>query len=234
MLTQASARGDVVHSPLPFLQNWHTLGKDRGGTTAAAHLDAIGATMCYTQNMEVYGEGEPADCFYKVLTGVVRTSKILNDGRRQIGGFYLPGDLFGLDFGGEHAFSAETITDARILIIRRSAAVSLSTRDVTVAHQLFTLTARELQRTQDHVVLLIKSAKERVVTFILEMAERAPESKLIELPMLRQDIADYLGLTVETISRTLSGLEASGAIRLEASRRIVVRNRLLLAQMTGN
>src|SRR4029078_11534816 len=109
----------------------------------------------------------------------------------------------------------------------------LSARNAEVACQLFTLTARELQRMQDHAVLLIKSAKERVATFILEMADRDPESEFIVLPMLRQDIADYLGLTVETISRTLSTLETSGAIRLEASRRIVVRNRSALAQMNG-
>jgi CRP-like cAMP-binding protein len=189
--------------------------------------------VSYAQNVEIYGEGEPADRFFKVLSGVVRASRVLNDGRRQIGGFYLPGDLFGLDFGVEHAFSAETITKAEILIIRRSTAMSLSARDAEFAYQLFKLTARELQRMQSHVILLIKSAKERVATFILEMADRDPESVLIELPMFRQDIADYLGLTVETVSRTLSILETSGAIKLEASRRIIVCNRSALAQMNG-
>src|SRR5262249_23038393 len=157
--------------------------------------------------------------------------KVLNDGRRQIGGFFLAGDLFGLDFGAEHAFSAETITEAKILIIRRSSAMSLSARNAEFACELFKLTARELQRMQNHTILLIKSAKERVATFILEMANRNPESVVVELPMFRTDIADYLGLTVETVSRILSLLETSGAIRLEASRRIIVRNRSALAQM---
>jgi CRP/FNR family nitrogen fixation transcriptional regulator len=211
------------------------LRNDRTGPTATAQLDFIGTVMRYPPNVEVYGEGEPTDYFYKVLSGAVRTSKFLHDGRRQIGGFYLRDELFGLDFGDQHPFSAETITETKVLVIKRSSAISLSARNPEVAHQLFAMTARELQRMQDHVVLLIKSAQERVATFLLEMADRNPtQEEVIELPMLRQDIADYLGLTVETISRTLSMLEASGAIKLATSRRIVLRDRSALVQLNGS
>jgi len=86
---------------------------------------------------------------------------------------------------------------------------------------------------QDRVLLLVKSAQERVASFLLEMAERAPAGNAIELPMSRQDIADYLGLTIETVSRTLTSLESVAAIEVSTSRRIVLRNRSALNRLNG-
>ena len=185
------------------------------------------------RNAEIYGEGEPADYLYKVISGTVRTYKVLSDGRRQIGAFYLPGDMFGLEMGDEHTFSAEAITDSKVLVIKRSAVVGLAARDNEVARQLWTLTGRELQRVQDHILLLVKTAQERVVSFLLEMAARMPAGNAVELPMSRQDIADYLGLTIETVSRTLTSLENAAAIELPSSRRIVLRNRNALGRLNG-
>ena len=91
---------------------------------------------------------------YKVVSGSVRTYKILSDGRRQIGGFYLPGDIFGFEFADEHSCSAEAITDAKVLGIKRKALATLADRDATVAREFFALTARELRRVQDRVLLL--------------------------------------------------------------------------------
>src|SRR6266481_6160531 len=119
-------------------------------------IDMMGAPMTFGRNAEIYGENEPADYLYKVVSGTVRTSKILSDGRRQIGAFYFRGDIFGLEMGEEHAFSAEAITDVKVLVIKRSAVVGLAERDNDVARQLWTLTGRELGRVQDHVLLLIK------------------------------------------------------------------------------
>jgi CRP-like cAMP-binding protein len=205
-------------------------------TSAAPAIDTIelmGAMMSYVRNSEIYGEGEPADYLYKVLSGTVRTSKILNDGRRQIGSFYLPGDMFGLDGGEMHGFSAEAITQAHILVIKRSALLALAGRDGDVARELWTLTGRELARAQEHVLLLVKTAQERVVGFLLEMAMRTPAGDTIELPMSRQDIADYLGLTIETVSRTLSMLEGDGTIELPSSRRVVLRKRAALGRLNA-
>ena len=151
--------------------------------------------MSFARNAEIYGESEPADYLYKVVSGTVRTYKVLNDGRRQIGAFYFPGDIFGLETGEEHAFSAEAITDSKVLVIKRSAVVGLAARDNEVARQLWALTGRELQRVQD--------------------------------------IADYLGLTIETVCRTLSQLEDTAAIELPSSRRIVLRNRTALCRLNG-
>jgi CRP/FNR family transcriptional regulator, nitrogen fixation regulation protein len=188
-------------------------------------MQLMGAMMAYPRNTEIFGENEPADYLYKVVSGGVRTYKILSDGRRQVGGFYLPGDIFGLEFADEHTLSAEAISDAKVLVVKRSALNALAGRDASVAQQLFALTGRELHRVQDHILLLIKSAQERVAGFLLEMAERAAQNNTIDLPMSRQDIADYLGLTIETVSRTLTSLETAAAIEVPTSRRIVLRNR---------
>jgi CRP-like cAMP-binding protein len=192
-------------------------------------MQLMGAMMTYRPNTEIFGENEPADYLYKVVSGSVRTYKILNDGRRQVGGFYLPGDIFGLEFAEEHSLSAEAITDAKVLVVKRSALNALAGRDASVGQQLFALTGRELHRVQDRILLLIKSAQERVASFLLEMAERAAQNNIIDLPMSRQDIADYLGLTIETVSRTLTSLETAAAIEVSTSRRIVLRNRAALA-----
>jgi CRP-like cAMP-binding protein len=186
-------------------------------------IEMMGASMTFPRNAEIYGENEPADYLYKVVSGTVRTYKVLSDGRRQIGAFYLPGDIFGLEMGEEHTFSAEAISDCKVLVIKRSAVVGLAARDNDVARQLWDLTGRELRRVQDHILLLIKTAQERVASFLLEMASRMP-GNIVELPMSRQDIADYLGLTIETVSRTLTNLESAAAIELPSSRRVVIRN----------
>src|SRR5437588_10169627 len=102
-------------------------------------IDLMGATMSFARNAEIYGENEPADYLYKVLSGTVRTYKVLADGRRQIGAFYLPGDIFGLEVGDEHAFSAEAITGSKVLVIKRSALIAAAERDNDIARQLWTL-----------------------------------------------------------------------------------------------
>jgi CRP/FNR family transcriptional regulator, nitrogen fixation regulation protein len=192
-------------------------------------MQLMGAMMVYPRNTEIFGETEPADYLYKVVSGSVRTYKILSDGRRQVGGFYLPGDIFGLEFADDHTLSAEAISDTKVLVIKRSALNALAGRDASVAQQLFALTGRELHRVQDRILLLIQSAQERVASFLLEMAERAAQNNIIDLPMSRQDIADYLGLTIETVSRTLTSLETAATIEVSTSRRIVLRNRAALA-----
>ena len=140
--------------------------------------------------------------------------------------------MFGLD-PDEHAFSAEAIAESKVLVIKRSAVMALAERDTEVARQLWNLTGRELRRVQDHILLLIKSAHERVATFLLEMAERVSAGNAVDLPMSRQDIADYLGLTIETVSRTLTHMESLATIEVPSSRRIVLRNRAALNRLNA-
>jgi CRP/FNR family transcriptional regulator, nitrogen fixation regulation protein len=196
-------------------------------------FEMMGASMAFARNGEIYGEGEAADHVYKVVSGAVRTSKLLAGGRRQIGGFYLLGDVFGLEVGEAHAFSAEAITESKVLAVKRSTLMALAARESDVSRDLWTVVGRELARVQGHVLLLVRSAQERVAGFLLEMAARRPGADAIELPMSRQDIADYLGLTIETVSRTLTILENDAAISLPNSRRIVLRNRPALRELNA-
>jgi CRP/FNR family nitrogen fixation transcriptional regulator len=211
-----------------------TLSKRRSKQLSLPDLvESTNATAVYAPDVEIYGEGEPSEYFYRVVSGAVRTYKMLVDGRRQICAFHLRGDLFGLESDDEHAFSAETIVNSKIRLIKRAVLMAQAEYDNEVARRLWTMTGDELKRVQAHVLLLIKTAKERVAEFLLEMAERGSADETVELPMSRQDIADYLGLTIETVSRTLTDLERNGTIFLPNSRRVVLRNRDALSQSCG-
>jgi CRP/FNR family transcriptional regulator, nitrogen fixation regulation protein len=229
MLTQTTSRAGSFKQPAMALSQVPRTSRD----AQAGTIELMGALVPFARNSEIYGENEPADYLYKVVSGTVRTYKVLVDGRRQIGGFYLPGDMFGLETGDEHTFSAEAITDCKVIVIKRSSVVALAARDNDVTRRMWELTAQELQRTQDRILVLIKSAQERVAGFLLEMSDRASDGGAVELPMSRQDIADYLGLTIETVSRTLTQLEKSATIELSTSRRIVLRNRSALTRLNA-
>lgn len=198
-----------------------------------AAIDAMGTQMKFSTNTEIFGEGEPAEYVYKVVTGAVRTYNVLGDGRRQISGFYLPGEIFGLEVGSEHRYSAEAINRVTVLVVRRSALVSLAERDCAAAHELWAFTGRELRRAQEHMRVYVKTAPQRVASFLLEMSRRLSASDAIELPMSRQDIADYLGLTIETVSRTMTHLASEQAIALPTARRIVLRNAGMLRRLNA-
>jgi CRP/FNR family transcriptional regulator, nitrogen fixation regulation protein len=196
-------------------------------------MQLIGGVTYYPRRVQIVHEDDGADRVYKVISGTVCTYKVLSDGRRQIGGFYLAGDIFGLECPEGHTLAAETITNAKILVIRKSVLNALASRNAALLSHLLSLTARELGRVQDRVLLLSsKSAQERVVGFLLEMSKRASSNaNSVELPMSRQDIADYLGLTIETVSRTLWALENCGAIGISRRRRIQFRSRSKLVQL---
>jgi CRP/FNR family nitrogen fixation transcriptional regulator len=199
----------------------------------AGAIERIGTRKWFTQNAEIYGEKEAADYFYKVVSGAVRAYKVVIDGRRLVGAFHLPGDIFGLEAGERHLFSTEAVVDAEIVVVNRDAVMSLAACDNEVARNLWTLTAGELQRTQSRMLLLNKNAPERVASFLLEMADRNEADDEIQLAMSRQDVADYLGLTSETISRMLTRLENAAAITLTNCRCIVLRDRLGLKRMVS-
>jgi CRP/FNR family transcriptional regulator, nitrogen fixation regulation protein len=196
-------------------------------------IEQTGAAMSFPRDAKIYNENSSADYLYKVISGTVRTYKSLSNGRRQIRAFYMPGDIFGVETTEVHAFSAEAVTDAELLVINRSAVVALAARNHSITRQLWSLTSRELEHARGHVLLLTQSAQERVAGFLLEMADRAPVGNEVELPMSRQDIADYLGLTIETVSRTLTHLEKGATIALPTSRRVVLRSRSALNRLNA-
>jgi CRP/FNR family nitrogen fixation transcriptional regulator len=211
---------------------WSGQAESPSKPSTLAGFDGLGgAPSSFLRNEEIYGENEPAVYFYKIVRGAVRTYKVLLDGRRQITAFYLPGDVFGLEAGEEYPCSAEATVDAKIVVTKRSMVISLAAQDHDVARQLWMQAGRELQRTRNHVLLLIKTAPERVASFLLEMAERIQCRGEVELPMSRQDIADYLGLTIETVSRMLTRFENEEAIGLPSTKRIVMRDAAVLRRL---
>src|SRR5262245_15314759 len=139
--------------------------------------------------------------------------------------------MFGLETSEEHAFSAEAVVDARVTVLKRRSLASLAAWDDEVSCRLQAFIARELQRAQNHFLLLIRTAPERMASFLLEMAERIPPGDEVELPMSRRDIGDHLGLTAETVSRTLTQLENQSVIAVPSCKRIVVRDRAALKRL---
>jgi len=196
------------------------------------HAGLVATEFSYKKEEEIYGEDEPAEYVYQVIRGAVRTYKLLSDGRRQIGAFHLPGDVFGLESGMSHRLAAEAIIDTAVRLVKRRSLEQAAGIDVHVARKLWTMTAGDLRHAEDHMLLLgRKSAMERVANFLLEMDRRLAVAGMMALPMCRRDIGDYLGLTLETISRALSQLHNEGVLGFSGARQIVLRNRQRLRNM---
>ena len=188
----------------------------------------------YPRGTEVFGEGEETEYVYEITSGAVRTYKLLVDGRRQINSFHLPGDMFGFENGTTHRFTAEAVlnTDVRITR-RRNLFDAMAHREAGVLNLLGLIT-RNLQHAETHMLLLgRKTSLERVAAFLLEMDERLGHPNVMLLPMNRRDIADYLGLTLETVSRALSILRDDELLRFDGKtqRQIVLLSRTGLSQL---
>jgi len=207
---------------------------DRIGAGTVDPLGVDGVKTTYVRNEEIYGEGEPGTFVYRVLSGVARTYRILADGRRQISEFFLPGDVFGLEAGVDHSLSAEAVSDCVLVAIRRSHLAERANQDSATAQKLWSLTLHHLGRSEEHMLLLgRKNASERVAWFLLDMAKRIPAQGQVDLPMSRQDIADYLGLTIETVSRTMTQLQDDDLIALPTCRRVMLSNRMGLSHLAA-
>jgi CRP/FNR family nitrogen fixation transcriptional regulator len=183
---------------------------------------------------EVFADGDSCIRFYKVVSGTVRTVKLLADGRRQIDAFHLPGDVFGLEGGETHRFTAEAIDDVVVIAYPRNRFSDLVRSDPAFGEQLLSSTLTNLDRAHDHLVLLgRKTALERLASFLLELARRTAGKDRVELPMQRADIADHLGLTIETVSRTLTQMGRDGLIRFESGRTIILADKPALQRLDG-
>src|SRR5262249_1058992 len=190
----------------------------------------IGVVRSYRRKSEIVREDDAADHVYEVVSGTVCTCKMLREGRRQIAGFYFAGDIFGLESVKEHSVAAQAITNAKVRIFKKRALTALASSNLEVADRLLALTTRELARKQDHLLMLLSTtAEERIIYFLIEMVQRASlrEDDLIDLPMSRRDIADYLGLTIETVSRVLWDFERRGAIKIKGYRSVALRNQFV-------
>jgi CRP/FNR family nitrogen fixation transcriptional regulator len=187
----------------------------------------------YRKGVEIFGQAEPANYIYQVIEGAVRTHKLLSDGRRQIGAFHLPGDIFGLENDVLHRFTAEAIVRTTARLVKRESLEREAKSDPAILRTLISMTTDSLRRVEDHLLLLGRqSASERVAAFLLDMNGRQPSAGTLALPMSRRDIADYLGLTLETVSRAVNGYQRKGYLKTTGpmNRHIVVLNPTGLAE----
>ncbi len=204
------------------------------GAASASNPRMTSNEFSYKKGTEIYGEKEPADYVYQVKSGAVRSYKLLSDGRRQIGAFHLVGDLFGLENRGEHRFTAEAIVHTTVRLVKRQSLELVAKSDATVARNLLSMTTNNLEHAEDHMLLLgRKTSLERVAAFLIEMDRRLTAAGVMALPMCRRDIADYLGLTLETVSRALSRLHELGILGFIGNnqRQIVLLDRRQLASL---
>jgi CRP/FNR family nitrogen fixation transcriptional regulator len=194
-----------------------------------AGFDLAGVTLHAAAEHQLYAEGDEARCFYKVVSGVVRTCRFLSDGRRQIDAFHREGDVFGFEAGADHRMSAEAVTDCTVIAYRRRGLETMVSQDDRLGRWFFAHAMNSMASAREHSLLLGRaSAAQKIGAFLLEVADRDSTTGAIDLVMSRQDIADYLGLTIETVSRTLSQLERDGVIGLPSARRVVLKDRRTL------
>jgi len=195
-------------------------------------LSLRGVRVHFERNAEIFGEGEPAEYLYRVVSGAVRKMRFSSDGRRQILAFCLPGDVFGLELGDTHSLSAEAVNNAEIVMVRRSLIEKAAADDPRAARCWLQYASDSLAKAREHALILgRKGANERVAAFLMLMSERCSRGQDFDLPMSRSDIADYLGLTIESVSRSFTEMERQHAITLPTSRHVVIDSRSTLALM---
>jgi CRP/FNR family nitrogen fixation transcriptional regulator len=201
-----------------------------GAMPRATEEPQPGVVRKFERDEELFTEGDACSFFYKVVSGTVRTGKLLVDGRRQIDAFHLTGDVFGLESGGHHHSTAEAVDDVVVIAYSRSIFASLVHDHPVLGEQLISSTLTSLDRAHAHIILLgRKTALERMASFLLDMTRRRVGTDRVVLPMQRTDIADHLGLTIETVSRTLTQMVRHGLIRLsEAGRTVILVDRARL------
>ena len=226
MLTPTPATKTALKTPFSF----PTSRKP----TATDSLTPIGVPMSFGRNAEIYAEGETSGYVYKVVSGVVRVSKLLPDGRRQISAFHMPGEMFGFEAEEVHHASAEAVVPTKVIAFKWDGVLSTGKQSASFVRDLLNLTVIGLRHTQDLLLLLgRKSALERLAAFLLEMDARTGSKHVLDLAMPRHDIADYLGLTLETVSRMFAELKEMGTIKLESARRVHLLDAAKLKAMSA-
>lgn len=219
----------------PAKVNFAALAMCRGlGAQATSHIAAISSLQRKAAGDTLFNEGDDADCIYEITSGMLRLYKLLPDGRRQIMGFLTAGHLLGLAPEGTYVYTAEALTDLTLCRYRRSAFDRLIDNVPGLARRLWAFTADELRMAQVQLMMIgRKTAMEKVASFLLMQAELQGAPDKMRVPMTRSDIGDYLGLTIETVSRTLTKLKRDGVIALPRHDRIELRDREQLEDMAN-
>jgi CRP-like cAMP-binding protein len=196
-------------------------------------LESIGTRTVVGRGHTLFHEGDDADSIYRVVSGAIRTSRLMPDGRRYVADFLFPGDFVGLNDGVARTTTADALCDTILVRCPRRQFEAKLEADRGLGRMILSVLAGGLSSAQERMLLLgRKSASERVASFLLMMADRAG-GDAIELPMTRGDIADYLGLTVETISRTISQFKARKMIRLNGATTLQIQHREALEEIAA-
>lgn len=202
-----------------------------------ARFKSLGWTLKLAPGQALFHEGDPATRVFTLTTGTLKLYKLLADGRRQVTGFLHPGDFLGISVDDEHAFTAEAVENSQLCWFPSARFDEFVEDEALMERELYRLAAHELAAAQQQFVLLgRKTAKERIASFLLSIGEKArtaggDATGPIRLPMSRSDIADYLGLTKETVSRVISALKRDRVIRLEELNSIQILDRDRLEQL---
>jgi CRP/FNR family transcriptional regulator, anaerobic regulatory protein len=199
-------------------------------------LRALTSEVVAEPGQTVIYEDDPARHLFIVKEGVARLTKILPDGRRQITGFLFPGDFLGLGHGESYGYSAEAVTPLSLCRIERRRMGELLAASPKLEHRMVSIASNEVARAQEQLLLLgRKTARERVANLLMQLVKELEKRSLpirpLELPMTRADMADYLGLTIETVSRILARLGHEGVIALETPQRVIIKDRDRLASI---
>lgn len=198
-------------------------------------LEQFGSTISVLRDREIHGQGDQAAWCYRVISGCVRVVNLMEDGRRQISEFLMPGDTLGFDALDIYDFAAEAVSDVVLRRYPRRMVDALAERNVPLARRLRDAISTSLRTAHVRLVLLgRKTASERIASFLLEMVERLPQARanILDLPMSRTDMADHLGLTIETVCRVLGHLRRDSTIAINRSS-ITIRNTAALEQMAS-
>lgn len=204
-----------------------------------ARLRGFGSHFRLGRGQPLFHEGDPAGRVFTLTAGSLKLYKLLPDGRRQVTGFLHPGDFLGISVDDEHAFSAESLEQSRLCAFPRARFDDFVESHGEMERELYRKAAHELAAAQEQMVLLgRKTAAERLASFFLALARRGERggqapARFVDLPMSRSDIADYLGLTKETVSRVLALLKRRRMIRLEAIDRIEILDRAALEEVAA-
>ena len=227
-LAQTTVRSFIPAGARPFVQA-------APARDALDLLEQFGTTVSVQRDREVLAQGDQATWCYRVVSGCVRMVKLMEDGRRQVGEFLMAGDLLGFDALDTYDFAAEAVTDVVVRRYPRRAVDSLAESNLALARRLRDAASTSLRVAHARLVLLgRKTASEKIASFLVEMAERLPQARagVLDLPMSRTDMADHLGLTIETVCRVLAHLRREATITIERAS-ITIRDRLALQEMAS-
>ena len=208
-----TSQAQVRSAQIPASMSTWALPRPSPTQSRPVHSRDYGTRIVVKRGETIFAEGDDATDLYRLVTGSVRLCRISEEGERQICDFFLPGDLLGITNVETHTFSAEAIEDCSLIKYSRGSIAALMKQDPALAYELQQLTATGLHGAYEHMVRLCRrSARDRIVWFLLAMAKRSVNDNFLNLPMSRVDIADYLGMAHETVSRVFTQLKKSGEI----------------------